>query len=40
MTIVRPPGGPDEKISALKPAGNVILSIGIRSGGVAIGGVA
>src|SRR5512134_3213757 len=40
MTIVRPPGWPDEYNSTLNPGGSEILSSGMRSTGVAIGGVA
>src|SRR5215471_21192897 len=37
ITMVRPPGWPDVQISALKPAGSLILSTGILSAGVASG---
>src|SRR5262249_25154103 len=37
ITMVRPPGCPDDQISALKPAGSLILSSGILSTGVASG---
>src|SRR5262249_49813585 len=37
ITMVRPPGWPDDQISALKPAGSLILSTGILSAGVASG---
>src|SRR5262245_44327046 len=38
-TMVRAPGWPCDQISALKPAGSLILSSGIFSSGVTVGGV-
>src|SRR5437764_10475671 len=38
ITMVRPPGWPLDQISALKPAGSLILSSGIFSIGVTVGG--
>src|SRR5438552_16263659 len=39
ITMVVPPGWPDDQISALKPAGSLILLNGILSTGVRVGGV-
>src|SRR5882724_6830169 len=37
ITMVRPPGWPDDQTSALNPVGSLILSSGSLSTGVAIG---
>src|SRR5262245_20379176 len=39
ITMVRPPGWPDDQISALKPGGSFNLSTGIFSIAVTVGGV-
>src|ERR1700675_2817036 len=39
ITMVRPPGCPDDQTSALKPGGSLILSSGSLSTGVTVGGV-
>ena len=39
ITMVRPPGWPDDQTSALKPGGSFTLSTGIFSRAVTVGGV-